>query len=116
MNVLRSSVFWDVLMVVAGGFLLLEALGALVVGGPIWSVLFGAAGAGFVYVFSRSRENWWAAIPAGEIAPLLAVRLRCTWSLFGMDRHAKAKRHSEPSMSQLSSKNRGVRSEVTRCR
>jgi hypothetical protein len=32
MKVLKSSVFWGVLMVVAGGLLLLEALGALAVG------------------------------------------------------------------------------------
>ncbi|HEX5913420.1 MAG TPA: hypothetical protein VFY54_09865 [Rubrobacter sp.] len=45
------------LMVVAGGLLMLEALGALAVGGLIWSALFGAAGLGFAYAFSRSRAT-----------------------------------------------------------
>ena len=72
MKVLRSSVFWGVLMVVAGGLLLLEALDALAVGGLIWSALFGVAGVGFAYVFYRGRENWWAAIPAGALLGLAA--------------------------------------------
>ena len=57
MKVLRSRIFWGVLMVVAGGLLMLEALGALAVGGLIWSALFGAAGLGFAYAFSRSRAT-----------------------------------------------------------
>jgi hypothetical protein len=73
MKVLRSDVFWGVLMVVAGGLLMLEALGALEAGGMIWSVLFGAAGLGFAYVFSRGRENWWTAIPACAVLGLAAL-------------------------------------------
>lgn len=73
MKVLRSGIFWGVLMVVVGGVLLLDALGALAVGGLIWSVLFGVAALGFAYVFSRSRENWWAAIPAGALLGLAAL-------------------------------------------
>lgn len=73
MKALKSSIFWGVLIVVAGGLLLLEALGALAVGGWIWSALFGVAGVGFAYVFSRSRENWWAAIPAGALLGLAAL-------------------------------------------
>lgn len=80
MKVLRSSVFWGLLMLIAGGLLLLEALGALEAGGIIWSALFGAAGVGFVYVFSRSRENWWAAIPGGALLALVAL---VAWGEFG---------------------------------
>jgi hypothetical protein len=60
-------------MVVAGGLLLLEALGALAVEALIWSPFFGAAGLGFAYVFSRRRENWWAAIPAGVLGVLVGL-------------------------------------------
>lgn len=82
MKVLKSSVFWGVLLIIAGGLLLLEALGGLAVGGLIWSVLFAAAGLGFVYVFSRSRENWWAAIPAGALLGLGALG---AWGEFAPD-------------------------------
>ena len=79
---LKSSIFWGVLIVVAGGLRLLEALGALAVGGWIWSALFGVAGVGFAYVFSRSRENWWAAIPAGALLGLAAL---VAWGEFGLE-------------------------------
>jgi hypothetical protein len=80
MRVLKSSVFWGLLMVIAGGLLLLKALDALEAGGMIWSALLGAAGVGFVYVFSRSREHWWAAIPAGT---LLGLATLVAWAEFG---------------------------------
>lgn len=70
MKVLRSSIFWGVLMAVAGGLLMLEVLGIVAAGGLIWSVLFGV---GFVYVFFRSRENWWAIIPGGALLTLALV-------------------------------------------
>jgi hypothetical protein len=73
MKVLKSSVFWGVLMMVAGAVLLLEALGVLAAGGLIWSGLFGVAGLGFGYVFFRSHENWWTAIPAGALLGLAAL-------------------------------------------
>ena len=37
-------------------------------------------------------------VRAEEIAPPLPAWLRCTWSLFGMNRHFKAKRPFEPDM------------------
>jgi hypothetical protein len=67
MKLSKWNVLWGVLMVVAGGLLLPEALGVLAVGGRIWPVLFGAAGVAFLYVFFASRENWWAAIPAIDV-------------------------------------------------
>ena len=73
MKLSKWNVLWGVLMVIAGGLVLLEALGAFAVGGPIWPVLFGAAGVAFVYGFVASRENWWAAIPAGALLGLAAL-------------------------------------------
>lgn len=68
MKILRSSVFWDVLMLVARGPLMLEALGP-----SRWGLLSGrrsSARPGFAHVFSRRRENWWAVIPGGVLLTL----------------------------------------------
>lgn len=68
----KWNVLWGVLMVVGGGVLLLEALDVLVTG-PIWVALFGVAGLVFLYAFFASRDNWWAAIPAGALLGLAAL-------------------------------------------
>jgi hypothetical protein len=70
MRVLKSSILWGMVLIIAGGLLLLEALGVL--GTPlIWSAILGAAGAAFIYTFFKSRDlYWWAAIPGfGLLGP-----------------------------------------------
>lgn len=63
MRVLKSSVFWGVVLIIAGGLLLLEALSVLATA-FIWPVIFGAAGVAFLYAPFKSRDvYWWAAIP-----------------------------------------------------
>lgn len=78
MKLSKWNILWGVLMVVGGGLLLLEALGVSVTG-PVWSVLFAVAGVAFLYAFVASRENWWAAIPAGALLGLTAL---IAWSEF----------------------------------
>lgn len=73
MRLVRWSALWGVLLILAGGLLLLEALDVFAAGGLIWAVLFGAGSVGFAYVFFTNRESWWAAIPAGVLLGLAAL-------------------------------------------
>lgn len=64
MNRTRGAQVWGLLLILAGGLLLLGTLGILGQLMPyIWALLFAVAGLGFLYVFISRRGNWWAAIP-----------------------------------------------------
>lgn len=73
MRILKSSVFWGVVLITVGGMLMLEALGFL--GTPlIWSVIFGVAGVAFLYAFFKGHDlYWWAAIPGFALLGLAAA-------------------------------------------
>lgn len=56
-----------------GGLLLLDLLNVVETAGLVPALIFAAVGAVFLSVFSRSRENWWAAIPGSVFLGLAAV-------------------------------------------
>jgi len=63
-----------ILLIVVGILLLLQNLGIL--GGVvalIWSLIFGAGGAVFLYVFLTNRTQWWAIIPGFALLGLAAL-------------------------------------------
>ncbi|AHY48092.1 Hypothetical Protein RradSPS_2809 (plasmid) [Rubrobacter radiotolerans] len=68
----RWNILWGALLVAGGVLMLLGALN-LVVSGAIWGAFFGALGVAFAFAFLASRENWWAAIPAGALLGLAAL-------------------------------------------
>lgn len=67
------SIIAGVVLMVAGGLLLLDLLNGVATGGYVPALIFAAAGVVFLSVFSRSRENWWAAIPGSVFLGLAAV-------------------------------------------
>lgn len=73
MRILKSSVFWGAVLVIAGGMLMLDALGFL--GTPlIWSAIFAVGGVAFLYAFFKGHDlYWWAAIPGFALLGLAAV-------------------------------------------
>ena len=63
-----------ILLIVVGILLLLQNLGIL--GGVvalIWSLIFGAGGVVFLYVFLTDRTQWWAIIPGFGLLGLAAL-------------------------------------------
>jgi len=67
-------VIGGILLIAAGVLFLLQNFGIL--GGDIvllWSLLFGAGGLVFLYVFLTNRANWWAVIPGFVLLSLAAV-------------------------------------------
>jgi hypothetical protein len=54
-----------VLLLVAGGLLLLRNLGifAPAISGAVWAPIFGLGGMAFLLVFILNRERWWSLIP-----------------------------------------------------
>lgn len=63
-----------ILLIVIGILLLLQNLGILVgVVALIWSLIFGAGGAVFLYVFLTNRTQWWAIIPGFALLGLAAL-------------------------------------------
>lgn len=66
---------WGLLLVVLGGFFLLQATGILgALSDLFWSLAFGAAGGVFLYIFlTRLHERWWAAIPGFTLLGLAAM-------------------------------------------
>jgi hypothetical protein len=61
----NTNSLWGVLLIVLGGFFLLQVTGIFgVLSTLFWSVAFAAAGAAFLYVFLTGLQTrWWAAIP-----------------------------------------------------
>ena len=81
MKRLQSPAVWGVLLVVAGILALLQNFGLL--GGfldIVWALMFGAAGAAFLYVFIADRTRWWAVIPGGVLLGLAITVLTNTVS------------------------------------
>lgn len=73
MKATTASIVAGGVLLLAGVLLLLDSLGVLDSGVLVWPFIFGAAGAAFLAVFSRSRANWWAAIPGFVLLGLAAV-------------------------------------------
>ena len=59
----------------AGILMLMDLLGILDSAVLVWPLIFGAAGAAFLTLFFRRRDNWWAAIPGSVFLGLAAVIL-----------------------------------------
>lgn len=71
----NTSITAGVALMAAGVLLLLDLLGILDSAALVWPLIFAAAGAAFVVLFVRSRDNWWAAIPGSVFLGLAAVIL-----------------------------------------
>ncbi|MFF1381948.1 hypothetical protein ACFVWT_00125 [Arthrobacter sp. NPDC058288] len=68
-----ASIVAGIVLLLAGVLLLLDALRLLDTALLVWPFIFGASGGAFLAVFSRSRTNWWAAIPGFVLLGLAAV-------------------------------------------
>ncbi|QCO99877.1 hypothetical protein FCN77_21890 [Arthrobacter sp. 24S4-2] len=73
MKAATASIIAGAVLLLAGVLLLLDSLRVLDSGVLVWPFIFGAAGGAFLAVFSRSRANWWAAIPGFVLLGLAAV-------------------------------------------
>ena len=63
-----------ILLIVAGGLLLLQNFGILrSVVALVWALIFAAGGLVFLYVFLTNRANWWAIIPGFALLGLGAL-------------------------------------------
>jgi hypothetical protein len=71
----NTNTLWGVLLIVLGGFFLLQVTGIFgVLTTLFWSVAFAAAGAVFLYVFFTGlHTRWWAAIPGFTLLGLAAT-------------------------------------------
>lgn len=67
------SIIAGVILMAAGGLLLLDLLNVVETAGLVPALIFAAVGVVFLSVFGRSRENWWAAIPGSVFFGLAAV-------------------------------------------
>lgn len=74
-----------ILLIVVGILLLLQNLGILVgIVALIWSLIFGAGGLVFLYMFLTNRTQWWAIIPGFGLLGLAAlIALDEFWPQFG---------------------------------
>lgn len=57
-------IVFGILLILSGVLFLAQTLGLLPANlGWVWTIVFGVAGASFMYVFLRERFRWWAVIP-----------------------------------------------------
>jgi hypothetical protein len=66
----RWHLWWGLLAILAGGLWLVDEIMDTTIPGPVWAAVFFGTGAVFTYGFILSRQNWWAAIPAGALLGL----------------------------------------------
>lgn len=70
----RSNLFWGLLLILGGVFLLMQNLGLFGAATDlIWTVLFAVGGVVFLGVFAANRAQWWALIPGFTLLSLSAV-------------------------------------------
>ncbi len=69
----KTSIIAGVVLMAVGGLWLLDLLGILKTAAVLPPVIFTAVGLLFASLFVRSREFWWAAIPASVFLGLAAV-------------------------------------------
>lgn len=81
-NMERWHLWWGFLAILAGVLWLVDAIVDGTIPGPIWAAVFLGTGAVFAYGFTLSRQNWWAAIPAGA---LLGIGGLITWAEIASD-------------------------------
>lgn len=62
-RLLRSQVFWGVVILSAGILFLLEVIFDFEFGSIFWSVMFGLGAVFFFTIYFNNRMNWWALIP-----------------------------------------------------
>lgn len=78
----RWHLWWGFLAILAGALWLVDAIVEGTIPGPVWAAVFAGTGAVFTYGFVISRQNWWAAIPAGA---LLGIGGLITWAEIASD-------------------------------
>lgn len=71
----NTSIIAGIALMAAGALLLLDLLGILDSAALVWPLIFAAAGAAFLTLFFRRRDDWWAAIPGSVFLGLAAVIL-----------------------------------------
>jgi len=74
MRKLEARVIWGILLIAGGILFLLQNFGLF--GGLLtllWVLIFGAAGAVFLFVFLINRAHWWAVIPGFALLGLAAL-------------------------------------------
>lgn len=69
----RTSIIGGIGLTTVGVLLLLDQLGVVESSAYVPSLIFAAAGMVFIFLFIRSRENWWAAIPGSVFLGVAAV-------------------------------------------
>jgi len=62
-RLLRSQVFWGVVILSAGILSLLEVIFDFEFGSIFWSLMFGLGALFFFTIYYNNRMNWWALIP-----------------------------------------------------
>jgi len=70
----EARVIWGILLIAGGILFLLQNFGFL--GGMLaflWVLIFGTAGAVFLFVFLTNRAHWWAVIPGFALLSLAAL-------------------------------------------
>ncbi len=76
MKKLDSHILWGGLLILLGLLFGLQSLGVVGTGlvwGWVWALIFGAAGAAFLYWYLTNRESWWAIIPGLTLLGLGAL-------------------------------------------
>lgn len=74
MRKLEARVIWGILLIAGGILFLLQNFGLF--GGMLtflWVLIFGAAGAIFLFVLLTNRAHWWAVIPGFALLSLAAL-------------------------------------------
>ena len=69
----EGAALWGVLLVIVGGLWLLDAANLLQLTAAWVALLFVIPGLVFAWAFVRSRDRWWAAIPAGALLGLAGL-------------------------------------------
>jgi len=84
----RNNALWGLLLIVGGVLFLLQNLGLFSgLSTLVWSLLFGAGGLFFLYLFLNDRrETWWAAIPGCTLLGLATISLISEFGPAALDR------------------------------
>ncbi len=73
MKILSSRIFWGILLVIGGAFLLLDTFNVFKGGALFWTVIAGIVGFLFLSLYINNHVHWWALIPGVIFLSLAAL-------------------------------------------
>ena len=79
----RSQYLWGTLLIILGILFLLQEFGQIgSAWDSLWTIIMGMGGLAFLWVYTRNKDQWWAAIPGMTLIGLSITAIEAQLDIF----------------------------------